>query len=42
VFEPGDEVWLKDKSASALTKLANAAQALNVLTDNEVEELAKN
>jgi hypothetical protein len=42
VFEPGDEVWLKEKSASALTKLSDAAQALNVLSDSEVEELAKN
>jgi hypothetical protein len=42
LFEPGDEEWLKEKSASALTKLSNAAQALNVMTDGEVEELAKN
>lgn len=42
VFEAGDEDWLKEKSASALTKLTNVAQALNVMTDGEVEELAKN
>lgn len=42
LFEPGDEDWLKEKSASALTKLSNAAQSLNVMTDGEVEELAKN
>lgn len=42
VFERGDEERLKDKSASALTRIANVAQRLNALTDGEVEELAKN
>lgn len=42
LFAPGDEEWLKEKSAAALTRITNAAQKLNVITDTEVEELAKN
>jgi len=42
VFTDADVLWLTHKSAAALQKLFNVAQRLSGVTDDDVEELAKN
>jgi hypothetical protein len=42
VFLPGDERWLTDKSGRALDRLFSAAQKLNGITEEDVEELMGN
>ena len=42
VFRPGDEAALGKKSAKVLDRLFTAAQKMNGLTDEDVEDLAKN
>lgn len=42
VFRPGDAKRLGEKSAAVLDRLFAAAQKLNGITDEDVEELEKN
>lgn len=42
IFQLGDERWLTDKSGKPLDRLFSAAQKLNGITEEDVEELLGN
>lgn len=42
VFEIGDERWITEKTSKPLDRLFSAAQKLNGITDEDVEEMVGN
>ena len=42
LFQPGDEAWLGEKTASAIERLFDTAQKLSGMTDGDIDELVKN